>query len=298
MKILSLFDGISCGRVALERAGIPVDKYYASEIDKYAIQTSEKNYPDIIRLGDVKTCELPKDIDILFAGFPCQSFSIAGNRKGFDDERGNLFFDLMRIFQEVKPKYFLFENVASMKKADKQKLDEIIGVEGIMVNSALVSAQQRRRIYWTNISFTQPEDEGIVLKDIIEDNTDIKHFLSKRMAKTIIGWEEKQKAKGNSFKANIFKKNSEDKSSTLKATYHKIQGDGSYIIDEPNKSRGAKTELYLDKSQVRKLTPIECERLQTLPDNYTAGCSNTQRYRQCGNGWTVDVIAHILSFIK
>ena len=312
MKVLSLFDGISCGRVALERAGIEVTEYYASEVDKYAIQTSEKNYPDIIRLGDVKTCEIPKDIDILFAGFPCQSFSIAGNRKGFDDDRGNLFFDMMRIFKEVKPKYFLFENVASMKKSDKKILDEIIGVEGVVVNSALVSAQQRKRIYWTNIPFEQPEDKGIILKDIIEDNVSEDYFI------------------GNLFNKRVFT----DKSGTIGTSAGRTakQGIGVYRIEEATKRgyvdippecgvdltqpnsktrRGRKMEfksncLMANATQycwnvgefIRKLTPIEYERLQTLPDNYTEGCSNTQRYKQCGNGWTVDVIAHILGGIN
>jgi len=170
MNILSLFDGISCGYVALERAGIPIDNYYACEIDKYAIQVSKANHPSIIHLGDVKTLDtskLPK-IDLLVAGFPCQSFSIAGKQKGFEDERGNLFFDLMRIFKEVKPTYFLFENVASMKKEHREKLDKIIGVESVEINSALVSAQQRKRLYWFNWQVEQPKDKGILLKDIIE----------------------------------------------------------------------------------------------------------------------------------
>jgi len=305
IRVLSLFDGVSCGMVALERAGIKVDKYYASEVDKYAIQVSEKNYPDIIRLGDVKTCEIPKDIDIMFAGFPCQSFSIAGKRKGFDDDRGNLFFDMMRIFKEVKPKYFLFENVASMKKSDKKILDEIIGVEGVVVNSALVSAQQRKRIYWTNIPFEQPKDKGIVLKDIIEDDVNLEDYVV-----------------GNQFNQRVFK----DKIGTLGCTNSRTskqgisifkpnrigqlknggQGDRVYSTEGKSVSLnalgggwGAKTGLYLDKENfVRKLTPIECERLQTLDDNYTEGCFNTQRYKQCGNGWTVDIISHILKGVS
>ena len=171
MKVLSLFDGISAGRVALERAGIPVEAYYASEIDKYAIQVSKKNYPDIIQLGDVrdiKGCDLPK-IDLLIGGSPCQGFSFSGLQLNFEDERSKLFFEYVRILKEINPTYFLLENVP-MKKEYQDVISEQLGVEPLLIDSRLVSGQQRRRLYWTNIpNISQPEDMNILLKDIIEE---------------------------------------------------------------------------------------------------------------------------------
>ena len=170
MNVLSLFDGMSCGRIALDRLGIPVDKYYASEIDKYAIQVSEANYPDIIRLGDV--CDVKAEdlapIDLLIAGSPCQGFSFAGKQLAFDDPRSALFFEFVRLLKECKPKYFLLENVR-MKKEFLDIISEQVGCEPIFINSALVSAQNRQRYYWTNIpGIEQPEQRGIVLRDILE----------------------------------------------------------------------------------------------------------------------------------
>lgn len=172
MNILSLFDGISCGHVALERAGIKVDKYYAREIDKYAIQVTQKNYPDTIQLGDINDFEkwdLPQ-IDMIIGGSPCQDLSIAKKgRKGLDGERSGLFWRYVDCLKKFKPKWFLLENVASMPKEAKQLISETLGVEPIMINSALVSAQQRKRLYWTNIpGITQPEDKAILLKDVLE----------------------------------------------------------------------------------------------------------------------------------
>ena len=170
MNVLSLFDGMSCGRIALDRLNIPVTSYYASEIDKYAIQVSEANYPDIIRLGDVcdvKAEDLPK-IDLLIAGSPCQGFSFAGKQLAFDDPRSALFFEFVRLLKECKPKYFLLENVR-MKKEFLDIISEQVGCEPIFINSALVSAQNRQRYYWTNIpGIEQPEQRGIVLRDILE----------------------------------------------------------------------------------------------------------------------------------
>ena len=169
MNILSLFDGMSCGRVALERAGIKVDNYYASEIDPYAIKVSQKNYPDIIQLGDVRFWETwgLRDIDMVIAGSPCQGFSNAGGRLNFDDPRSKLFFTFVDILEHYKPKYFLLENVM-MKKEWENIITEHMGVEPIEINSALVSAQNRRRLYWTNIpNITQPEDRKIFLRDIV-----------------------------------------------------------------------------------------------------------------------------------
>jgi DNA-cytosine methyltransferase len=170
MNVLSLFDGMSCGRIALDKLGIKVDKYFASEIDKYAIKVSEANYPDIVRLGDVRDVrgeDLPK-IDLMIAGSPCQGFSFAGKQLAFDDPRSALFFEFTRLLDECKPKYFLLENVR-MKKEHLQVITDLLGVEPILINSSLVSAQNRKRYYWTNIpGVEQPMDKGIVLKDILE----------------------------------------------------------------------------------------------------------------------------------
>lgn len=266
INVLSLFDGYAGARVALKRARISVKNYYASEVDKYAIQISSKNYPDIKHLGDVTkwgAWKLPK-IDLLIGGSPCQGFSIAGKQLNFEDERSKLFFEYVKILNAVKPKYFLLENV-KMKKESRDVISELLGVEPIEINSALVSAQNRPRLYWTNIKIGQPKDQSVLLKDIIfntafDKNPYIEKYVSNRPVNS------------NSKKFN-----------TLRA------------------SAGSRTQgrgVGNNKGYWRKLTPIECERLQTLPDNYTSGVSNTQRYKMIGNGFTVDVITHILRGIK
>lgn len=308
MKVLSLFDGISCARVALERAGIPVEAYYASEIDKYAIEVSQKNWKDksplshLYHVGDVKnvsTSELNLNnkivgnIDLLIGGSPCQDLSIAKkDRKGLDGERSGLFWEYVRILREVKPKYFILENVASMSQEARDTITKELGVEPIMINAALVSAQNRKRLFWTNIpNVILPEDRGILLKDILESgDTDrlksycidanywkgasLEHYLTKGVRQLVFS------SKNRRTTVKILG----DKSETLTASYRGTpDGDGrmGVIID----------------GKVRKLTPIECERLQGLPDNYTALISNTQRYKCLGNAFNVDVVAHILSFI-
>ena len=272
MNVLSLFDGISCGRVALERVGIHVDNYFACEIDKYAIQISQKNWPDIIHLGDVRQVngyDLP-EIDLLIGGSPCQDLSIAKrNRKGLDGDRSGLFYEYVRILNEVKPKYFILENVASMPKEAKEIITSILGVEPIIINSALVSAQNRNRLYWSNIQgITQPEDKKIFLKDILEDMPfrDLKPFCFIKNSWGMSGMKTITTEKSNNL--------------TTKNTHNKM-----YLLNE-------------DKTKMRTKTPLEYERLQTLPEGYTEGVSNNQRYKCVGNGWTVDVIAHILSFIQ
>lgn len=180
LKVLSLFDGISCARVALERLGIPVSEYYASEIDKYAISVSKMNHPHIIHVGDVKNVHGAHHIDLLIGGSPCQDLSIAkANRKGLDGERSSLFWEYVRILREVKPKYFILENVASMRASDRDIISEALGVQPVMINAALVSAQQRKRYFWVGkldefgtykqVEIPQPEDRGIYLKDILLD---------------------------------------------------------------------------------------------------------------------------------
>ena len=276
MKVLSLFDGMSAGRIALERAGFEVEEYYASEIDKYAVQVSKDNYPDIIHIGDVTQVSYKDgvlytqfgsyqtEIDMVIGGSPCQSFSVAGNGKGFNGSSG-LFYEWLRILREVSPKYFLLENVC-MKKEWENVITQEVGVSPIMINSSLVSAQNRKRLYWTNIEgITQPKDKGILLRDILEN------FIFDKEPYYIV------------FNSNRPKNYKSDKSMCL-------------VTSGGSKTKGV--GISDDSGMWRKLTPIECERLQTIPDDYTKSVSNSQRYKMIGNGWTVDVIAHIFSFIS
>lgn len=305
MKILSLFDGISCARVAAERAGFSVEKYYASEIDKYAIKVAMKNYPDTMQLGDVRgiTKEMVVDIDLLIGGSPCQDLSIAKkDRKGLDGERSGLFYEYVRILKEVKPKWFILENVYSMpKEAVRTITAELFEIEPVMINAALVSAQNRKRLFWVGELFgdiyksvwiNQPEDLHIMLKDILEDNPDIAPLKSKTIRSS-------GRASGISDRHNW---------DSIKVGHiNDSDSQGNRVYSEEGKSvalsangggLGAKTGLYKINETVRKLAPIECERLQGLPDNYTDGISNTQRYKCLGNAFNVDVVAHILRQIK
>lgn len=271
MKVLSLFDGIACGRVALERAHIPVETYYASEIDKYAIQIALKNYPDIIQIGDVTQIDFSKytgKIDLLIGGSPCQGFSFAGKQLNFADPRSRLFFDFVRALKIIKPKYFLLENVKMKQEFQDIISSQLGGVQPIEINSALVSAQNRKRLYWTNIpNVRAPEDKKIMLQDIIENGS-------------------VDRAKSYCIDANYYKGGS------LKNYLEKKRRQGVFKQSE------LRLMVQQSESNFRKLTPIECERLQTLPDNYTADISDTQRYKCLGNGWTVDVIAHIFNGLK
>jgi len=448
LRVLSLFDGMSCGQLALQRLGIEVSTYYASEIDKYAIEVCQANFPETIQVGDV--CNLKgkdfKNIDIIFAGSPCQGFSRAGKGLAFDDPRSALFFEFIRLLKEIKPKYFLLENVR-MKQEFQDIITEQVSdcypdfeggdlfgsqIKPILINSALLSAQNRERLYWTNIpEVEQPEDKGIVLKDILEENPEEKYKLSDAKVDRVLN-----SPRGKGF----FYNEDSEKIGTLIAGYHKEPTDASYIETKPkqvgiatdikghdilkrvyspngksptlNSMGGGNREpkvvsgawrarskkdgkrvawketkpqqmLELRKDQKsnsiglvqkdsvvvkdlieeerivvdkekrqlliaeatkkgytviedgdcfdisypnsktrrgrnmkykcnalttvnqnymrfenlswRKLTPLECERLQTVPDNYTNHVSNTQRYKMLGNGWTVEVIAHILN---
>jgi DNA (cytosine-5)-methyltransferase 3A len=469
MNVLSLFDGMSCGQQALDRLGIKVDNYFASEIDKYAIQVTMANYPNTKQLGSVVNVDgysLPK-IDLLLGGSPCQSFSFAGKRKGMSTKceteiltlehylelksegyefegQSYLFWEFMRLLNECKPTYFLLENVEMGEKWEKV-LSKAIGVNGIHINSALVSAQNRRRIYWTNIGMQpsglfgdlesiieQPKDRGILLKDILETEVDEKYFLSEKAINKCL------KSTANE---NMLTTDNKDKSGCLIAGYYKTPFDGTYVRDKQftgldlnaksrtirnggsatatdkhnwdlivhntmprssttgkggtgplsradgktycldtsntnaveivamrgrtenkgedwhnsnhiqklesrndgktnsitgvakdnlvrqvkqistnNKSNGGTQPYQQDRiydidgispalqaqlplgsniintSRIRRLTPIECERLQTVADNYTNHVSDSQRYKMLGNGWTIDVIAHILNY--
>ncbi len=386
MNVLSLFDGMACGRIALEKAGIHVDKYFSSEIDKYAMQIAKKNYPDIIHVGDVQDVMYPETfdghkIDLIIGGSPCQGFSFAGQRLNFDDPRSKLFFEYARLVKECKPKYFLLENVR-MKQESQDVITEMLGVEPVAINSRLVSAQNRYRLYWTNIPFEgQPEDKGLLLRDILEYDPDNYTIMSDKFTtrnKDAGCLVDATKLKASNLSAMEYVKNGRqgdyiacdtDGKPTenglilvghaklnghdcIKRVYHpdgkaptlnactggnrepKVAcgaSRGRYLVegkrmDGKMKTSGLTTQMLEvrsdDKTNTlttvlkdnlvteglekgsrqpiqecigkwRKLTPLECERLQTVPDGYTEGVSNTQRYKMLGNGWTADVIAHI-----
>jgi len=347
IKVLSLFDGISCARVALDKLGYKKVTYYSSETDKYAIQIAQKNWPNIIQMGDVRDVGktvLVEGIDLLIGGSPCQDLSIAGKRKGLSGERSGLFWEFVRILKATKPKYFVLENVNSMPKEARDVITKELGVEPIMIDAALVSGQTRKRLFWTNIpGIKLPEDKGILLKDILEnaDTDRLKsHCIDANYYKGA-NWEQYKKKGRRQLVIG-----------TQRIGQIGKGGQGDRIYSPEGKSvalsalgggRGAKTGLYLvvpeatkkgyaiakegqsvdlsfpksktrrgrvgdkaknlmtsstigvfQKGVVRKLTPLECERLQCLPDNYTEGQSNAQRYKACGNAFNVDVVAHIL----
>jgi len=439
VKVLALFDGMSCGQIALDKLGLSVSKYYASEIDKYAIEITQKNYPNTIQVGDITKLDPNdfKDVDLILAGSPCQGFSFAGKQLAFDDPRSALFFEFIRLLKAIKPKYFLLENVR-MKKEFIDIISEQVsecypeitfGIEPILINSSLLSAQSRQRLYWTNIpGIEQPQDKGIVLRDILETNTSDEYLAGENLQKNYKGGNQlnpnyksqantihdangksgticagthgyangyvadvdpkyylsdkavdymnrgSKKYTGNKTRAEHYIRHESEKSKTLTANMYKGVPYGVISINKPKQigtavdvnghdilkrvyspdgksptlntmgggnrepkvvcgryvgrykidgvrqdhkgSVAGKTKQMLElrrdqktnnlstvqkdnvltKDDVywRKLTPLECERLQTVPDNYTDGVSNTQRYKMLGNGWTVDVIAHIL----
>jgi DNA (cytosine-5)-methyltransferase 3A len=270
INVLSLFDGMSCGRIALDRVGIEVENYYASEIDKYAIQISNKNYPNIIQIGDVtqiKSSDLPH-IDLLIGGSPCQSFSVAGDNTGFDGKSG-LFWEYVRLLYDINPKYFLLENVI-MKKEWEDIITEALGVEPIKINSSCFTAQNRKRLYWTNIPNidTNLSDSGLFLRDIVTSDTST--LTVEDTARNL-----------------RHERNLNEKSLTCTATMYKGAGNNGMSL--------IRRKL---QNKLSVLNVHEVEKLQSVPFNYTEGVSNTQRYKMLGNGWTVDVIAHIFQNLK
>lgn len=403
ITVLSLFDGMSCGQLALQKLGIKVKQYYAAEIDKHAIQVTQHNFPNTIQLGDVTKVfakDLPR-IDLLIGGSPCQGFSFAGKQLAFDDPRSKLFFEFVRLKNECNPTYFMLENV-KMKKEFEIIISKYMGVAPIEINSALLSAQNRVRLYWTNIAneayglfgdmqcmIPQPKDKGILLRDILESDVPDKYYLSEKMLQYFSNRaanfnqgkvnvrEEEGKASCltssmascdisdnfikvdtnlrkavNQDKANCFTaggnsgrlhsdmtlivasrgRNPENPKSResglnteqmLEPRYDgktncltSVQKDNLVMLNERqkanHKNEDEKANTFLSTSwkgsqangmtlvgttKIRRLTPTECERLQTVPDGYTSIVSDTQRYRMLGNGWTVDVIAHIFSFM-
>ena len=370
--VLSLFDGMSCGQIALKKLGIKVKQYYASEIDKHAIKVTQHNFPDTIQLGDVTKVfakDLPK-IDLLIGGSPCQGFSFAGKQLAFDDPRSKLFFEFVRLKNECNPTYFMLENV-KMKKEFEVIISKYMGVPPIEINSALLSAKNRVRLYWTNIGtepqglfgdlkcvIPQPKDKGILLRDVLEKDVNAKYYLSEKMLKYF----KNRAANFNQGKVNIRDENGKastitsssssidisdnfvcidtngridsDKTGTIPASYgsgpdnyssrpficnkedlviqlnpstesggvQPYQQNKIYDIDGISPALMAQmscgTHAILEQGmKIRRLTPTECERLQTVPDGYTSIVSDTQRYRMLGNGWTIDVIAHIFSYL-
>ena len=284
MKVLSLFDGISCGMVALERAGIPVERYVAYEIDKYAIQISKKNYPQIEHCGDVTKADFTqyKGFDLLIGGSPCQDLCSMGSHKGLAGEKSSLFFEFVRALKEVNPKYFLLENNASMTKENEEIITKIMGVEPIMINSADFTAQHRKRLYWTNIPVEEWEIKNVLLFDIAQSIEQKQDFLITEKVNKYLSEEYKGRKIQKTVLASI--RQLSEKSRCLSTRSCDVGSNSGLCL--------------LQNGEYYVATPIECERLQTLPDNYTLGISNPQRYKCIGNGWTVDVIAHILRGLK
>lgn len=371
MNILSLFDGMSCGQIALRELGIPIKKYYASEIDKYAIQQTQHNFPNTIQLGDVENWQTWdinwESIDLVLAGSPCQGFSFAGKQLAFNDPRSKLFFVFIEILNHIKQVNhavkFLLENV-NMKRNHLAIISQCVGLYPVRINSNLVSAQNRDRWYWTNINTSrigllndlhsdipQPKDRGILLRDILEKDVDEKYYLSDKVVRNLIEHKNRHKSLGHGFGAKFHKENEkmqslkcggkgiddlvsiyqlgrgfnkdgihQDKTPTL--TKNSYEQNNLVIQLNPSTESGGKqpyqqNRVYADYGQmpaltaelggrnniynnhrIRRLTPIECARLQTIPDWYDWVVSDTQIYKMCGNGWTVEVIKYILSFLN
>ncbi len=372
MKVLSLFDWISCGYEALIRAWIPVDEYYASEIDKHAIKVALKNHSDIIEIGDV--CQVKwedyQGVDLVIGGSPCQWFSFAGKMLNFDDPRSKLFFEFVRVVKEVKPKFFLLENVKMKKEFIEVINEQLRWITPTLIDSALVSAQHRERNYrvgklqedgtYTKVEIPQPEDRWLLLKDVLQESPDEKYYLRDWQLKNYersfwSKWKLQEWDKCDTITASMWTwwwnchiideslyftqekidqianwkcyekpleraKTWEEKSDTLTTHCGKDSWwmklvkipcatqignsknfGNAYGSEKAYTLRACNPNGVIEWTQpmkIRKLTPIECERLQTLPDNYTEWVSNSQRYKALGNWWTVDTIAHIFSFLK
>jgi len=347
MKVLSLFDGMSGGQQALNRLGVKVDKYYASEVDKFAIKVTQDNFPNTIQVGSVTELkgEKFKNIDLLIAGSPCQGFSVAGKMKGMSTKEGleittlkqykklkkkgfefdgqsYLFWEFVRILNKVKPKYFILENVRVQKKWKDTFNEALWGIEPVMINSALVSAQNRVRYYWVGerqedgsykrVEVGQPEDKGIMLKDILVDDAESEFYLSEKATRYITD-AVRLKKKLTTINGDTASCLMAQYSQSLNGTFLCVDCNGR--VDDRKTGTltqryGKGTETYGSNPFIyggggmihehhayRKLTPLECERLQTVDDNYTGCVSNSQRYKMLGNGFTIEVIVHILKEI-
>lgn len=282
MNVLSLFDGMSCGQIALNRAGIKYDKYFASEIDKPAIKVTMANYPETIQLGsvtEVKAENLPK-IDLLIGGSPCQGFSFSGRQLNFDDPRSALFFEYVRLLKECKPRYFLLENVR-MRKEYQGVISEYLGVEPIEIDSSLLSAQNRRRLYWTNIPVTHDiKNKELTLKDVVKDmahrKITIKHPETIRRTKNYAQYDQPLKGYDSQDQRFFYLSGKSGTITTSSSSVPKVETTEGIIV----------------------LNPEEVEALQTVPEGYTSMVERKHRYKMLGNGWTVDVIAHIFNGLR
>jgi len=320
MNVLSLFDGMSCGRIALDRVGIKVTNYFASEIDKYAIKVSQHNWDDITHIGDVTKISFAEgvlyteagefqvgSIDLVIAGSPCQGFSMAGKQLAFNDERSKLYFVFERILKEIQAENpevkFLLENV-KMKQEYKDVISERLGVNPVAINSNLLSAQNRYRLYWTNLNIDPVEDKGMYLKDILQEKVPEKYYIKGGRLEWLKTFGEVKERDGyiafNPNKAKCLTVRTEPSwnctyilqwpHGSNKGGYRALNGKTPSLTTSSWESNN----LLLNEGVVRKLTPEECEKLQTVPVGYTSCVSDSQRYKMLGNGWTVDVIAHIL----
>lgn len=346
MNVLSLFDGIGTGRYALDKAGIKVDKYYASEIDKKAISIAQYNYPDIIQIGDVESIDfnsLKGKIDLIIGGFPCTDLSLAGKRDGLKGQHSRLFYKQLEAIKIIQPKYFLVENNVGMPKKAYEEISKQLGCYPVEINSALVSAQSRKRYYWTNIgpkmrglvglpkcAIPQPKDRGIILEDILEKDINIipenttsvsyveKHLksLSDKLGYTPVQFnaynEQEIKEKSPTLTTVCGSKTSSSSVNRFLLNYNVIQGINIVLYSVQNGTIKIGDTVYPinlpdGDYSIRHLTPLECERLQTMPDGYTqfgrerehiVKISNAQRYKALGNGWTAEVIIHIFRFME
>lgn len=328
MNVLSLFDGHSCGQIALKELGMRIDNYFASEIDKHAIAQTKLNFPDTVFLGDVRNVrakDLPR-IDLVLGGSPCQGFSFAGAQLNFEDPRSALFFEFERVLNEVKAlnpnAKFLFENVR-MQKKHEAVISQRLGIQPVEINSALVSAQNRRRLYWSNIrtrkeglfgelytDIPQPADRHLVLSDILEEDVPDRYFLSKKTVEKLVKHRQRRMAEKSGFGAVFHRL--DGKAHTLA-----VGGKGCADLVVIQRARGYNDGgIYKDKAptmvsnsfgqnnliatddRVRRFTPTECCRLQTVPSWCRWECSETQQYKMLGNGWTIEVIKHILKHMK
>lgn len=341
MNVLSLFDGMSCGRITLSELGIPIEKYYASEVDKFAIKATMQNFPDTIQLGDVRELEVSRmdKIDLIIGGSPCTNLSMSGKRKGLSTKEGMevldlqtylelkengfefegqsyLFWEYIRIYHELikrgdNPKFFL-ENVEMGKKWESV-FNETMGRKGIHINSALVSAQNRRRIYWTDIhdDIPQPEDRGILLKDILEEEVDEKYFLSDKMIERLKGRVKTENdptcvamlGRESACLTTVQKDNLIIVSGTIcgfgGVHFREIKSGKSCTLLARARNDGSTQPCVRINTKIRRLTPTECARLQTVPEWYIwDGISDTQRYKMLGNGWNIETIKHIFKYIK
>lgn len=297
-NVLSLFDGMSCGQLAMRRAGISYEKYFASEIDKHAIKVTQHNFPSTVQLGDVtkiKGDSLP-ELELLIGGSPCQGFSFSGKMLNFNDPRSKLFFEFVRLIDECKPKYWLLENVV-MKKEYEEVINQYLGVKPVKINSALVCAQNRERLYWANFPIEQPEDKGVKLIDILEDETMVgpSAIRGRKLNKaTIIGRKLNSEGKRDDYNKEIptiqyleVRKVNRDKSNCLTT----VMKDNVLTT----LSVGRHPDAFKNNLPFRYYTLKEYCRLQTVPEDYFSDVvSENQARTMIGNGWTVDVIAHIL----